>query len=492
MNSAAETTILCKRGYSVLKSAFAPETLKPLLKELRVTPFTPGATFQRAEAFPVFLESPKRYYFPKHYGREHLGEAAETRLGKGLELPATLTFTGSLKPIQKEIIAAFEASLPKSQGGIISVPCGYGKTVMALYLITLLRRKTIIVVHKEFLINQWRRRIQEFIPSARIGVIQGPKVEVDDCDIVLAMLQSVSMKEYPDSVFESFGFTIVDECHHIAAEVFSRSLPKINSWFSLGLSATPKRTDGLHRVFHWFMGPMVYYLNKRSDANVQVRVIRYNCSDPAYCAEETTANGQVCVPRILNNVAGYWRRNEVIRELVKGLVEDNRKILILSDRREHLVTLEKLIQSFATVGYYVGGMKEAALDASEEKQVILGTYPMSSEGMDIPSLDSVVFATPRSNIEQSIGRITRKIHEQGAVAYDICDMFSVFKRQFFQRARVYKRLGYEVTYGTVWDDPGKSLEGLRATVGNLWGSAEPEPEPEATEADGGFDFVEDA
>lgn len=483
-----ETTTLCKRGYSVLKSAYSTDVLKPILKELKVQPFIPGATFQRGEPFTVYLESPRRYFLPKHYAREHLGEPAVIKLGQGTPLPDTLVFTGALKPIQREIISAFEASIPISQGGIISVPCGYGKTVMALYLIAQIRRKTIIVVHKEFLINQWRRRIQEFIPTARIGVIQGAKAEVDNCDIVLAMLQSISMKDYPEGMFEGFGFTIVDECHHIAAEVFSRALPKINSWISLGLSATPKRTDGLHRVFHWFMGPMVYYLNKRSDANVSVRVVRYNNPDPAYCTEETTANGQVCVPRILNNVAGYWRRNEVICELVKGLVEDNRKILILSDRREHLATLETMLNPIASVGYYVGGMKEKALDASEEKQIILGTYPMSSEGMDIPSLDSVVFATPRTNIEQSIGRITRKIHEQGAIAYDICDMFSVFKRQYFQRARVYKRLGYEVLSGTVWDDPAKSIEGLRASVSNLWDTAKEDKVEEEKED---FEFVEE-
>ena len=89
-------------------------------------------------------------------------------------------------------------------------------------------------------------------------------------------------------------------------------------------------------------------------------------------------------------------------------------------------------------------MKQKDLDESENKQVILGTYPMSSEGLDIPSLDAVIFTTPKSSIEQSIGRITRKNHEKTPVAYDIVDQFSLFPRQFDKRLRVYKKLEYDV------------------------------------------------
>ena len=104
----------------------------------------------------------------------------------------------------------------------------------------------------------------------------------------------------------------------------------------------------------------------------------------------------------------------------------------------------EMVSEFATVGYYIGGMKQKDLDKSEEKQVILGTYPMSSEGLDIPSLDAVIFTTPKSSIEQSIGRITRKNHEKTPVAYDIVDNFCLFPRQFDKRLKVYKKLEYEV------------------------------------------------
>ena len=77
------------------------------------------------------------------------------------------------------------------------------------------------------------------------------------------MLQSISMKDYPDDMFDCFQFSIIDECHHIAAEVFSKSLPKIACLYNLGLSATPKRKDGLSKVFEWYLGDMVYQVKKR-------------------------------------------------------------------------------------------------------------------------------------------------------------------------------------------------------------------------------------
>ena len=88
--------------------------------------------------------------------------------------------------------------------------------------------------------DQWKERIEFFLPDARVGKIQGDVVKIEDKDIVIGMLQSISMKDYPDDVFNSFGFVIYDECHHLGAEVFSRSLIKVGCKYILGLSATPK------------------------------------------------------------------------------------------------------------------------------------------------------------------------------------------------------------------------------------------------------------
>jgi predicted helicase len=116
----------------------------------------------------------------------------------------------------------------------------------------------------------------------------------------------------------------------------------------------------------------------------------------------------------------------------------------LSDSRDHLEDFYKRCCKFASVGFYVGGMKQKDLDISEKQQVILGTYPMSSEGLDIGDLNTVIFTTPKSNIEQSIGRIVRKQHAIEPLAFDIIDDFSVFPNQYKKRLQIYKKLEYDI------------------------------------------------
>ena len=236
-------TILTKRGYAIVKKRFDYEDISVCKNDLSVKPFVNNNYGASSKEYPIFLESSKKLYLPKHYGIKNFGEPDCVKLTKGHKID--LEFKGTLRPKLVPVVKALMYTCidgpftNKSNGGIISVPCGWGKTIMALNIISKLNRKTIIIVHKEFLLNQWRERINEFLPDARIGIIQGPKIDVKNKDIVLAMLQSISIKEYEPEIFEDFGFTIVDECHHIAAEVFSRSLPKITSYYSLGLSATP-------------------------------------------------------------------------------------------------------------------------------------------------------------------------------------------------------------------------------------------------------------
>lgn len=442
-------TILAKRGYSIVKKHFSLKELTEIKSDLTVKPYVHEEFGAAPDPYPIYLESEKKIYIPKHIGFQKFGNPDKVKLTKGIEID--VEFKGSLRDKQTPIIDAFMKSCEegdmkeKSMGGIISVPCGWGKTIMALYLIGRLKRKTIIIVHKEFLLNQWIKRIEEFLPEARVGIIQASKVDYQNKDIVIGMLQSLSAKEYDvEKVFGDFGFTVVDECHHIAAEVFSRSLPKVNSYYSLGLSATPKRPDGLSHVFEAYLGPMVYKVNKRDDKLVRVNVIKFNDPNPTYNKEELSAYGKLCIPRMINNIVSNFSRNMLVKSILKNLVSDGRQTLVLSDRRDHLKNLFEIVEEFATVGYYVGGMKQKDLDESENKQVILGTYPMSSEGLDIPSLDAVIFTTPKSSIEQSIGRITRKNHEKTPVAYDIVDQFSLFPRQFDKRLRVYKKLEYDV------------------------------------------------
>ena len=167
----------------------------------------------------------------------------------------------------------------KLGGGLLELYTGYGKTVCALKIIADLNVKTIIIVHKEFLLRQWVERIEQFLPDAKVGRLQGSTIDIKDKDIVIGMLQSLSMKDYEIELFKSFGLTIVDECHHIGAEVFSRALFKVVTKYTLGLSATMKRKDGLTKVIKMFLGKVVVKKEREGKEKVCVKTINYEVVD---------------------------------------------------------------------------------------------------------------------------------------------------------------------------------------------------------------------
>ena len=442
-------TIYTNRGYAIVKKHFSSELIEKTKKELMMTPFAPDDYMAKPQPFPIYLESSQKLYLPKFYGFKTFGEPDQVKISKGFDIDVNCTATP--RDYQSKVIDMYLDSCRDgpfnkySRGGLLSVFCGWGKTMAAIYIVSKLKKKTLVIVHKEFLLNQWISEIKRFLPDATIGTIQGQKIDTKGKDIVIGMLQSISMKDYEPELFEEFGLTIIDECHHIAAEVFSRALPKINSYYMLGLSATPNRADGLSKVFHHYLGPFIYKIMTRNDEQkVRVHTIYYSDNHPDYSREELTAFNKVCVPKMVTNIVNCGNRNLLINCLIKRLVADGRKILVLSDRRDHLSCIYSMAYQYATVGYYMGGMKQKELDISAEKQVILGTYPMSSEGLNIPDLDTAIFTTSKSSIEQSIGRIVRKVHQRQPYAFDIVDDFSVFPRQYYKREKVYKKFQYEL------------------------------------------------
>jgi len=446
-------TVLSNSGYKVRKADLEPSELQEIFKDLTVKPYVPGDFGAQKEVkFKVFMESPTKLYLPRFYAQDKFGPPKDTTLTPGD--PIHVTFHGSLRPEQEPIEDLYLQSARETGGGLISLKCGGGKTVLALHIVAELGVKTIVAVHKDFLMTQWRDRILEFLPDARIGKIQQNTIDIEDKDIVLAMVQSLSMKEYPPETFSSFGLAIFDECHHLGAEVFHRSMMKVSSTFNLGLSATPNRKDGLRKVFEWFIGPMVYMTKDTNKDFIETRIVEYTSDDPTYGKIETLWNGKPCYPRMINNVCGCIARRDFICDLVIHEHSLGRKILILSDRRDYLdKTMETLHQRIHkdVAGLYVGGMKPYDLHSSQEKDIILGTFSMASEGMDIPKLNTIVLSSPKSDVVQSFGRIlrekaeTREFHPLIIDIKDVHPNLHFFHKQCEKRITYYKRQNHIIT-----------------------------------------------
>uniref|UniRef100_A0A6C0DQ76 Helicase ATP-binding domain-containing protein n=1 Tax=viral metagenome TaxID=1070528 RepID=A0A6C0DQ76_9ZZZZ len=445
--------IVTHKGYGIRKDSLSEQAVQSLKKELTVAPMSAFASRSVFAAqptpFTLYLESPTRYYVPRQWGLKTYGPPEQMKLEEGLPLRSELSFTGTPYDYQTAIIDQFLAA---GSNGLLCVPCGRGKTFMAIRIAFLLGRRFVIVVDKEFLLDQWRKELEGLLPGIRIGIVQGPKQQTDPVlyDCTIAMIQTLVQREYSDLTFQSYGCTIFDECHHLGAAQFSRALFKVQTKHMLGLSATPVRDDGLTKVFEWFLGTPVYWEKQReADPDVVVRKIPFTCESPEYTTLPQNHMGETVLARLLTQVVECEERNAKIDALlVELLKEKDRKILVLSERISHLERIEKGLPEGTSVGYYIGGMKpEVREEGAKTAVILLGTYQMASEAMNIKTLNTMVMASPRKKIEQSTGRILRVQKSERSVApliLDIVDSHDVYKRQWLKRRTYYKTCCYKI------------------------------------------------
>ena len=566
-------TYLGQKGYTLLKKDLSSQQEHFIKKELMIKPYTAGAPGGGDQVvFPVYRESASKIYVPRYFGEKHFGAPSEVKISEGTDI--NIEFAGELRDYQKPVVQKYlDTVLSKgsvSGGGLLELYCAWGKTSASLYIISALKKKTLVIVHKEFLMNQWIERIQQFLPTARVGKIQGQIIDIDDKDIVIGMLQSLSMKEYPTSTFDSFGLTIIDEVHHISSQTFSNALFKIVTKYMLGLSATMNRKDGTTDVFKMFLGEVIFKAEQKKNTTVEVRAISYKTTDEEFNHTIMDYRGQPQISSMISRLCSYSHRTEfiikVLNEFIKvehidpKVIEDHKLKMDLTNpccatcqksnnylmkntccqivkycmncldaivvaaqtpeiqidkktgeekyvkRRPKCPDCKKVLsfeqnyienpyvkplsethtiimshnlnvleymykkmicKNYASVGYYVGGMDEASLKKSETKQVILSSYQMASEGLDISTLNAEFLISPKTDIEQCVGRILRAKHATNTpIIYDFVDSHDVFKRQWLKRKAFYKKQNYKIvepinlnfTKWKIISDPSKCIK----------------------------------
>jgi superfamily II DNA or RNA helicase len=326
------------------------------------------------------------------------------------------------------------------------------------------------VVHRIVLLKQVIESIEQFVPEAKIGIVHQDTDTSSGADIVVGMLQSLLMhKNYSSSAYNGFGLVIIDEVHHICSSVFSDLLPMFSAKYRIGLTATPERTDGLGKILPLTVGPLYDY--RKDDfktitktENQSRLVVMYKLNYDGTKLKDDFERCPLClVPKghrkmaarsvMAKRILFFQQRCAFVEKLLMNLYEDcnkGRAILVLCDRVKSVLDLfRKLCQRKQeakndSVAYY-GKLDKSVL---KNKRVIITTYQKSGEGLDIPWLDTLLVAAPRS-IEQPLGRIEREFAEkQPLLVYDVWDDLDPFVNSGWQRTRVYKSHNFEVIIKT--------------------------------------------
>ena len=361
----------------------------------------------------------------------------------------SVKFLGTLRKDQKTAVRV----MLQHEVGILCAPTAFGKTVTAAALIARRKVSTLVLVHRTELLRQWQERLTGFLefPKGTLGLIGGGKKKLSG-KIDIAVMQSLSRREDLAELLDGYGQIIVDECHHLSAFSFESILKQAKARYVVGLTATPVRRDGHQPIIFMQCGPIRHSAARTETAPTQLEVL------PQYLfAPEIPLNAPIQeVFRILVNDA---KRNRQIADDVLAAYWEGRKVLVLTERTEHLQFLHEALRNEVAHCFVLHGRlakkQRAAIFAELEAldgtapRVLLATGRLIGEGFDYPPLDTLVLAMPiswKGTLQQYAGRLHREHAEKQDVRiYDYVESDQPqLARMWNKRQRGYRAMGYEV------------------------------------------------
>lgn len=360
-----------------------------------------------------------------------------------------IRFLGSLTSDQSRAVE----SLAEKEAGVLVAPPGAGKTVMAIALMAKRGRSTLVLVHRKPLLDQWVARLSAFTgrPASEIGKIRSGKRSITGT-LDVAMVQSLIGENGVDDIVCSYGMVVVDECHHVAAVSIERVLATARARYTLGLTATPKRRDGLHPIVHMQLGPIRYVVGTGSgpDWPIHKLIVRET--------QFTAPADEIRIQTLYGSLAASEQRNDLLFDDILLSLEEGRSPLVLTERRDHLEYLVNRLRRFAkNVIVLHGGMGEksraAALRlmseiAPDDERLVVATGRYIGEGFDDARFDTLFLTMPvawKGTIVQYAGRLQRSNAGKKEVqVYDYVDReVPVLARMFDKRLRGYRALGFK-------------------------------------------------
>ncbi len=425
-----------------------------LRESLRFSTQRTPRVIDRAEHFPGHIALP-RGCLPKLAELARLNGVAlalEDRRNSGK--PSAFDFKGELLPIQKDAAAALLAH----DIGVFVAPPGVGKTVVGIYIVAQRQVNTLVLVHTQQLIDQWRSQLAMFlgIEPHDIGQMGGGK-RVLNGRLDVATIQSLEHDGRVDDRVADYGLVVVDECHHAAAVTFERVLRETRARFLVGLTATPQRRDGLHHIAAFQLGPHRFVVNPGDPAARPPFSLRLIARETEFRMEQPGESAPLSPQAYYGYLAADDERNRLILADVERALHEGRSPLVLTQRREHV---EQLATGARALTPYVitlqGGRtsrqradlaKQMAAIPEGAKRVLVGTGSFVGEGFDDPRLDTLLLAMPcswKGTIIQYTGRIQRPFPGKAEVqVIDYVDvhipkLHSMFKR----RLAGYRSIGY--------------------------------------------------
>lgn len=329
--------------------------------------------------------------------------------------------------------------LVKKDFSIFVAPPGFGKTLIGSQMISMRNVNTLVIVNKNLLLDQWIERFTSYfkdLVKKDIGFLGKGKNKLNK-KLDIATMQS--LKNNPE-IIKEYSFVIVDECHHIPAVTFENIIKQFHGKYILGLSATPMRKDGMDPILFQQLGNIAYEVKKQKTYNNQVKVIQ----------SDFTSNVESFTELLGEIILDSARNNLIVKQILKY---QKRKILLLSDRIEHIEILQKILESYNMDYVTIHGSlkkkdKEEAFNKIESSNLVLATTSYFGEGIDFPHLDTIIFATPISfygRLIQYLGRIGRG--GDSSLAIDILDSKNNFTNSAFKKRKEgYKELHYKINF----------------------------------------------
>lgn len=431
-NTSNYQNYVAKNGMYVLnKSCYSMIELQKYRQDLSIRPINLAPHIVNSafiKPIKIYKENDTKLFLPRSYGMKNVGIPQyhyyhDYTLYQ--PIPITCNIVKPLFDHQVDISQMIVSYLKEKDGALVELPCGWGKTALINYVISELKLKTLIIVTSNDLMRQMEDDIHFFLPTARIGYVQGDRMDYEDKDIIIGMVNTLCNKDYPPNFIQSIGLVVYDECHHVSATTFRTCLFKYPARYQLCVSATIERTDGLTSILKHYIGD-VAYSKKGIDTTPEYNITVY----PIYITDHHSSIRRMKQAEFYEKnsyIVSNQERNQAIANQIQLCIFEHprRNLLVLVEQAQHARNIYALLAQYLPESYYglvIGGESKNKANIEKrkksiKKRIIVGTYRSLSEGFSKKGINTLFLGSHKKDIVQSLGRILR---DKDEIKYDYC------------------------------------------------------------------------